>query len=208
MNEITLPFVGFPKIPRLSREVVITEKIDGTNAQIFIPELPQETEEIQKMGFPFYVGSRTRWITPGADNSGFARWAYANAEEILKLGPGHHFGEWWGQGIQRNYGLKEKRFSLFNTGIWVDRHTLPIDMAGCSLGDRQLLAPECVHVVPVIASGIFSTGLVEYALQHLASKGSLASPGFDNPEGIVIFHTASNYLFKKTIKGDEKGKET
>jgi len=215
MSEITLPFVGFQKIPRLSREVVITEKIDGTNAQIFIPELPQEIEEIQRIGFPFYVGSRTRWITPDDDNAGFARWAYANAEEILELGPGHHMGEWWGLGIQRGYGLKEKRFSLFNTGKWVDRHTLPVDMAGyscssiaalCSLGDKQLFAPECCHVVPVIASGIFSTGLVEYSLQRLITKGSLASPGFDKPEGIVIFHTASNYLFKQTIKGDDDGK--
>jgi hypothetical protein len=26
------------------------------------------------------------------------------------------------------------------------------------------------------------------------------------PEGVVIFHTASGVLFKKTIKGDEEGK--
>ena len=29
-------FIGFPKIARLSREIVITEKIDGTNGCIFI----------------------------------------------------------------------------------------------------------------------------------------------------------------------------
>jgi hypothetical protein len=31
-----LEFVEFQKIPRLKREIVITEKIDGTNAQVFI----------------------------------------------------------------------------------------------------------------------------------------------------------------------------
>lgn len=32
--------------------------------------------------------------------------------------------------------------------------------------------------------------------------GSYASLGFNNPEGIVIYHTASNTCFKKTIKDD------
>jgi hypothetical protein len=31
-------FAGFPKISRLSRDCIITEKIDGTNAQILITE--------------------------------------------------------------------------------------------------------------------------------------------------------------------------
>jgi hypothetical protein len=32
--KVEVEFAGFPKIARLSRECVITEKIDGTNAQI------------------------------------------------------------------------------------------------------------------------------------------------------------------------------
>jgi hypothetical protein len=31
-------FVEFRKIPRLNREIVVTEKLDGTNAQIKIGE--------------------------------------------------------------------------------------------------------------------------------------------------------------------------
>lgn len=42
-------FNGFPKIARLSRECVITEKIDGTNAQIFITDYGD-----------IYFGSRNR----------------------------------------------------------------------------------------------------------------------------------------------------
>ena len=34
------------------------------------------------------------------------------------LVPGRHFGEWWGSGIQRGYGLDEKTFSLFNAYRW------------------------------------------------------------------------------------------
>jgi len=95
-----MEFVGFPKISRLTRDCVITEKIDGTNAQICIKE-----------DGTFLVGSRTQWITPEKDNHGFAKWAYANKEELLSLGVGNHFGEWWGNGIQRGYDLKngEKR---------------------------------------------------------------------------------------------------
>jgi ATP-dependent RNA circularization protein (DNA/RNA ligase family) len=54
-------FEDFPKIARLSRECCITEKIDGTNAQVVI------TEDGQVL-----AGSRTRFITPEDDNYGFA----------------------------------------------------------------------------------------------------------------------------------------
>jgi hypothetical protein len=125
-------FTSFGKISRLSRDIVITEKIDGTNAQIFIDLMTGE----------FLVGSRTRWITPENDNAGFARWAYAHKDELIEgLGDGHHFGEWWGQGIQRGYGLKEKRFSLFNVAKWSDEST----------------RPACCGVVPTLYTGIFDT---------------------------------------------------
>ena len=48
-----MEFQDFPKMARLSREIIVTEKIDGTNAQICIGENGE-----------FFVGSRTRWITP------------------------------------------------------------------------------------------------------------------------------------------------
>ena len=31
---MSIEFVGFPKMARLSREIIITEKIDGTNAAV------------------------------------------------------------------------------------------------------------------------------------------------------------------------------
>lgn len=44
------------------------------------------------------------------------------------------------------------------------------------------------------------------ALADLAAYGSVASPGFMNPEGVVIYHAAANTYFKKTIKNDETPK--
>ena len=104
-----MEFVEFKKIPRLSRECIVTEKIDGTNGVICITETGE-----------FLIGSRTRWIDEHTDNHGFFKWATDNKNELLKLGVGTHYGEWWGSGIQRGYNLPkgEKRFSLFNTVRW------------------------------------------------------------------------------------------
>jgi len=184
-----LAFVEFPKIARLSRECVITEKIDGTNASIFIGENGE-----------FLVGSRTRWITPEQDNYGFAKWAYEHKEELLKLGVGHHFGEWWGQGIQRKYNVNEKRWSLFNTSRWVKFKGDPV------LKEKQEYCPECCDVVPVLYQGIFDTFLIEGLLKTMQEQGSRASPGFMKPEGVVIWHTAARKYFKKTIEKDEQPK--
>jgi hypothetical protein len=169
-----MEFKEFPKIARLSRDVIVTEKIDGTNGQIYIRDNGE-----------FLIGSRTRWITPENDNHGFARWAMENKDELIEgLGGGQHFGEWWGQGIQRGYGLKEKRFSLFNVTRWYE------------------CAPICCSVVPTLWRGVFDLDEIDRQMQLLNINGSVAAPGFMKPEGIVIYHIAGNVMFKKTLNGD------
>lgn len=199
-NTTNTTFEPFPKIARLKRDCVITEKIDGTNAQIFLwdgehpiePGIPWiKTSQSGELWIA--AGSRNRWITPENDNYGFARWVKENAEELIKLGPGRHFGEWWGAGIQRRYGLTEKRFSLFNTARWVSRWTKE--------GDQ--VPPACCHVVPVLYRGDFDTEAIDKVIDDLEVDGSQAAPGFDDPEGIIIYHAASRQLFKQTIKDDQ-----
>lgn len=187
-------FQEFSKMARLSRETIITEKIDGTNAQILITEDGQ-----------ILTGSRTRWITPNDDNFGFARWVNENKDEILKLGPGRHFGEWWGKGIQRNYGINEKRFSLFNVSRWALHGTEPkqISTADSRIVKYQEILPPCIGLVPILYRGMFDTNKIEEVLNDLKTHGSYAVDGFMNPEGIVIFHIAGNLGFKKTIENDE-----
>ena len=194
-------FVEFPKIPRLSRDMIVTEKIDGTNGCIFIGSA--ENPE-------FLVGSRTRWITPETDNHGFARWAYDHQSELMGLGAGRHFGEWWGNGIQRGYGLPrgEKRFSLFNVTRWCLAVAAPQQIP---TGDpRQVkmqdVLPPCVGLVPVLYRGPFSDPVVDALLINLRDFGSAAVPGFMQPEGVVIFHVGGNLMFKKTIQGDDAPK--
>lgn len=174
-------FTQFPKIPRLSRDIMVTEKIDGTNASILIPEDDG----------PIQAGSRTRWITPEDDNAGFARWVKTNEAQLrVELGYGLHYGEWWGSGIQRGYGLTkgEKRFSLFNVTRW---ESAPLKLC---------------HVVPLLYDGGFDTAWIDRCVDDLRKFGSMAVPGFMKPEGVVIFHKAANVLFKKTVEKDEQSK--
>jgi hypothetical protein len=47
---------------------------------------------------------------------------------------------------------------------------------------------------------------VDTALESLRINGSYAVPGFDRPEGVVVYHTASRTLFKKTLEKDQEPK--
>jgi len=172
-------FTAFRKIPRWKRTIVVSEKIDGTNAQLFFDEAGR-----------MFTGSRNRWITPAKDNAGFSRWAYEHEEELRALGQGHHFGEWYGLGIQRGYGLKEKRFALFNSSRWTAENP----------------PPACCQVVPVLYDGVMSEERINACVDSLRASGSVIAPGFDKPEGIVIYHVASGTMHKRTLENDESPK--
>lgn len=173
-------FEKFPKIPRMkdgTLEVVITEKLDGTNAQVYI------TEDRK-----IFAGSRNRWIFPGDDNYGFAKWVDENKDELVEgLGHGHHYGEWWGAGIQRRYGMDTKQFSLFNTHRWGDHNPPP-----CGIG-----------VVPVLWSGNYYDKVITDVMTLLKEQGSKAAPGFMKPEGIVIYFPQTRHLAKATFEYSE-----
>jgi hypothetical protein len=170
-------FEPFPSLKRLYREIVVTEKLDGTNAQVCITEDGE-----------VFAGSRNRWITVEDDNYGFARFVEDNKEEFLKLGVGRHFGEWWGNGIQRGYNKQEKTFSLFNTGRW------------------RFNTKSVIKTVPILYEGMFSDEAITDVLSVLNLNGSRASPGFMNPEGIVVFHTHSRQSFKVTLDNNDQHK--
>ena len=140
-------FVAFPKIARLNREIVITEKIDGTNASIYVSE---------KDG-AVYAGSRTRWITPEDDNFGFARWVRDHADELRTgLGFGVHFGEWWGAGIQRRYGLTPHAYHLnlrvneakARLARGEDLATVAQECGFCDQGHFTRVFARCVGMTP------------------------------------------------------------
>lgn len=179
-------FVGWPKIARLNRDCIVTEKIDGTNAAIQFITDPDGT-------VAFCAQSRTRVITPEADNFGFARWVHDNVETLhADLGDGLHAGEWWGQGIQRRYGLDHKRFSLFNAHRWMPA--------------RDHFATFGLDVVPVLYQGPFDTRKINSVVSDLEDSGSIAASYFMNPEGIIVWHAAASTMFKVTIARDQEPK--
>ncbi len=213
-----IEFKGWPKTPRLFRDMIVTEKIDGTNSAVIIEEaegdlnialenVPDGARAVVTTGAgaPDFEGSsvffvaaqsRKRLITPGktTDNHGFAQWAHENATDLVRiLGPGRHFGEWWGSGIPRGYGLQQKkRFSLFNV--------MRYDFSGSKDADFGL------RTVPVLSEGPFNLDEVATQLGQLALLGSKAAPGFMSPEGVVVFHEAAGQVFKATLENDEAPK--
>lgn len=170
-------FKKWPKTPRLiDSDVTITEKIDGTNGAVIVTESGEVCAQ-----------SRNRVLGPNSDNFGFGAWVSENAETLAEdLGPGHHFGEWWGHGINRGYGLPagDRRFSLFN----VERHS------------HTVFSTPALGVVPVLGTvNNFGQGGLVVVLDlvyELVDFGSLAEPGYDNPEGIIIYHHRAKQLFK------------
>jgi RNA ligase-like protein len=221
-----LDFVAWPKIPRLFKPMVVTEKIDGTNAAVIIENLGAlSSDELSRFSdvdmsdrctlstflgspgegkykakvfdydnqvFVLAAQSRNRLITPEADNSGFAAWAFENYLDIFRLlGVGRHYGEWWGSGIQRGYGLEkgEKVFSLFNRHRYP--HLVSLEAEGVT---------GSIRLVPLLAEGPFDLDDVRHILADLRKNGSKAAPGYMNPEGAVVFHEAGRQVYKAFVE--------
>ncbi len=206
-------FKGFPKVPRLYKDMVVSEKIDGTNGCVIVEEaqpMPEDYDPTLRdqfqgyfvpngirlafvmhngVGYNINAQSRKRLLTTDKDNYGFANWVKENADQLVMLGPGYHYGEWWGKGIQRGYDIDEKRFSLFT----------PVP--------HELLAwlPDNVKNVPILCEGTFDSITIDNALMMLEDIGSMAAPGYRNPEGVMVYHTAARRLFKVPFDENPKG---
>lgn len=208
-----IEFTAWPKTPRLFREIVVTEKIDGTNSAVHVervgpvlgvepydldvhgPVANHEGPQVKVDGVTYLVAaqSRKRIITPGkvTDNYGFAGWVYDNAEALVRtLGEGIHYGEWWGQGIQRGYGMDRKVFSLFNVSRW-------------NGVKAEYSCPADLDVVPTLYRGPFDTATVKSYLDVLEATGSVAAPDFPRPEGVIVYHEAARQTFKALIENDD-----
>lgn len=175
-------FKGFPKISRLNSPVLITEKIDGTNACVVIQDGVVSAQ------------SRNRIITPDNDNYGFAGWVQTN-QDLLKelLGEGYHFGEWFGKSIARNYNLPDRYFALFQ--IYRYEHiTEPIPL----IDGWICLVPELLRAIE------FTPDVLSIA-KAILSQGSKINE-FNRPEGFVVFFEHNRTLFKVILDKDNPTK--
>ncbi len=191
-----VPFEAWPKIPRLNKAMwcVITEKIDGTNAQIRISHTEEGDSEDSDVvaitggdiSLSMRVGSRSRWITPDSDNYGFARHVIENQERYFKLSEGTHFGEWYGLGIQHGHGMKEKRLALFNNLRW-----------------DNVSRPEGIDVVPTLYNGEYYPELINDVATKLKNEGSVLVPGWMKPEGFIVYFPEFRKSAKWTFEAQE-----
>lgn len=173
-----MEFQAWPKIPRHTGfNVIISEKIDGTNACINVGK----DLKIQS------VQSRTRLIDIHNDNFGFANWVVANKEVLESfLGEGRHYGEWAGPGIQNNpLKLTQKTFFLFNTHRWEDK--------------SRILHPQ-VTVVDRLFIGTYYEGLFAEMMDNLWSVRQIDD---QLPEGIIIYWPQTRTMEKMTYANSE-----
>ena len=194
-----MEFIKYPKTKRFSSDIIITEKIDGTNAQLVYDK---ENEVL-------LAGSRNRFITVDKDNYGFARWVDDNREILTKYFNSFSnipvYGEWWGSGIQRGYGLTggEKYFSIFNVGLFGP--VMPSELHAIG-----------VRYVPVLYEGSNRRDVILDVFGNLDNAGSqvfLKSGCLEQfkfyfkpvsnelePEGICIFFKQMGVIYKMTYE--------
>ncbi len=175
-------FKEFSKIERWqgSTHMVITQKIHGTNAQVYIYKDEHNVPQL-------LCGCRTRWITPEEDNYGFAKFVYEHKQLFIDtLGEGRHFGEWAGPGINSGEGLTEKRFVLFSPARYADK-----------------ALPPKTCVVPILYEGPLDFERIQHCFLSLKTSGSFLVEGFMRPEGIVI--EVLNKRFKQVFEPEETG---
>jgi hypothetical protein len=183
----------------MSKErATVTEKIDGSNSCIRIRPAYDEIDRTDCLGildgYVVWAQSRSRFLQPTkqGDNFGFAKWVDENAAELIDiLGPGDHYGEWWGSGIQRGYGLKEKRFSLFNAPRWNE-----------ILHPTEALSTvPNLYIVPTLFAGSFYDLDLPALRDDLTKHGSKAMLGW-KAEGMVVYLRELNASYKVLLEGD------
>lgn len=108
-------FISYGKTHRFNRdeakwavgaEVVITEKVDGTNALVYV----------DKNKGLVLAGSKEKWLVEGVnDNFDFLQYVNKNKEYLMySLKDGYNYGEYWGPGVGRSYNQEERFFSPFD----------------------------------------------------------------------------------------------
>ncbi len=179
-----MEFQAWPKISRFfDSKIIISEKIDGTNACVIIGEDGSIAAQ-----------SRAKIITPNDDNYGFAGWVERNADELKTLlGPGYHFGEWWGNGIQRKYGMDKKVFSLFNVHRWGELINHDPGESICDVVPFKIFELEGDATLDeIIKEGAAYFMRISRAAEKYGKE-------FTNPEGYCIFHERSQQIFKVPV---------
>lgn len=208
---VMLKLKPWNRIPWLFSDVILTEKLDGHTAMIHIERVkrlprsrvslvrPTDVVVSHPAKMDDYTGKTARtevwrvWaqnqvrpLQVNHDMSGLAAWVDRHAAELVRvLGPGVHSGTWWGYKIRRGYGLfpDDRRFSLFNTERW------------SHLNGTQVPGLYCA---PILWQDTLGPDTLKQFLRVLdrASKMSAAVPGWECPQGVILYHRDGNMMFQ------------
>ena len=198
----------YPKYPSIERfeniYSVISEKVDGTNGLMEIHEVfPKPDSDVTHV---VTFGSRNKWIDVHSDNAGFANFFTPHIDKIVRVPeilkanavneldnrnkacnmPIRIYGEWFGQSIQRTYGLKQKLFMPF--------HTL-LAKALIEAGVPNIIEPFIFY------TGKFDKSISDGFMDTLKTHGSCVVPGYFQAEGIVVYFPTYNFCLKDTFEG-------
>jgi len=192
----------YPKYPSIERfeniYSIISEKVDGTNGLIEI----EYDDGLLAVRF----GSRNRWLTLSSDNAGFMNFFAMFAKKIAIVpdilrakavneldnrnkvcsNPIRIYGEWYGKGIQRGYGLDTKYFMPFHTIL-----------------AEALIEANVPNIMPphIMYTGKFDKQIADDMMNLLRTHGSGVTPGYFNPEGIVVYFPTYQFCLKDTFEG-------
>lgn len=194
-------FKGWGSTTRENKNKTITEKLDGTNACVVIWDGVVSAQ------------SRKRIITPDDDNYGFAKWVHENAGVLMDtLGYGYHYGEWYGEGIQKNpLGIEGKRFALFHATKYTEANGYELSKVDGLETVPLLHHGQCnIYTIPEIVQDLETYGTkVEGTKREKVFTGI---PGLDDleyvyekapkAEGIIIWNNETRTRTKLLLEND------
>lgn len=143
-------------------------------------------------------------ITPDDDNYGFAKWVYDNAGVLMDtLGYGYHYGEWFGEGIQKNpLGIEGKRFALFHATKYTEDN------------GYELNKVDGLETVPLLFHGQAQFDTLAETIHGLSAFGSRvqgAKTHWDegltmdvaaDAEGVIVWHKETQQKYKILLEDD------
>lgn len=217
-------FKSWGSTPRFHKGLHITEKINGTNAGVSVQGFSKGEGKFDPVNGRFVEGetmdyvvraqSRKRLITPDSDNFGFAAWVWENAEGLANLlGFGYHYGEWYGEGIQKNpLAVQGRRWALFNTWHWGSKPNLErlqaANIPGLTLvpvlHDEQRDGPADYKTIPNLLVDLeWGSKADGYMTLPNAHKMDFHVEG---PEGIIVWQRETQQRYKILLREDDKHK--
>lgn len=186
-------FKGWGSTTRENKNKTITEKLDGTNACIVAQDGKVTAQ------------SRKRIITPDDDNFGFAKWVYDNAGALLDtLGYGYHYGEWFGEGIQKNpLGIEGKRFALFHATKYTEDNGYELNKVDGLETVPLLHHGQCdLFTIPQIMTDLDSYGSKVKGAKLVAQGYDFQQDEYAAAEGIIIWNNETKTRTKMLLEND------